>query len=131
MTNLKPRNGGEWTESRYQSFIKSALRGARWPQKYKAIQGAYIKDGVNPATGRKCKLHLCCECGGEFPASGVQADHIEPVVPLTGFDSWDALIERLYCEVEGFQVMCRGCHKIKTKEENAIRRANKKVKNES
>lgn len=122
----KPRNGGEWTEARYQSFIKSALRGARWPQKYAAIKTAYVRDGINPATGRRCKLHQCFECKGEFPASGVQADHINPVVPLDGFDSWDDYIERLFCEVDKFQVLCKSCHSIKTKAENAERRQRKK-----
>jgi len=123
----KPRNGGEWTEARFTSFVMSQLRGGRWPQKYKAIQAAYIDDGINPETGRRCKLHRCEECNDCFPASKMQADHIEPIIPLTGFDSWGAVIERLYCEVDGFQAMCKPCHKIKTKEENRIRRENKKL----
>lgn len=121
----KTRNGGEWTEARYRSFISSALRNARWPQKYAAIRKAYIKDGINPATGRMCKLHECCQCHGLFPASGVQSDHIVPVVPLDGFDCWDAYIERLFCEVDGLQVLCKDCHKVKTKEENDERRRRK------
>ena len=126
MSVEKPYNGGEWTAARKRSFIMSALRGARWPQKYKAIQRAFVENGPNPRTGKRCKLHKCEECWELFPASGMQADHIEPVVPLTGFDSWDAVIERLYCEVDGYQALCKECHKEKTKEENRVRRENKK-----
>lgn len=124
---LKPHNAGQWTEARYHSFVMSALRRAMWPQKYKAIQAAYVQDGINPKTGRKRKLHKCEECKELFPANEMQADHTEPVVPLTGFDSWDGVIGRMYCEIDGFTALCKPCHKVKTKEENAIRRANKKL----
>ena len=46
----------------------SALRRAQWPVKYEAIRSAFVRDGVNPATGRKCKLHKCSDCGELFPA---------------------------------------------------------------
>jgi len=86
-----------------------------------------VEDGINPKTGRKCKLHCCEECHELFPAKDMQADHIEPIVPLTGFDSWDNVIERLYCEVEHYQALCKECHSKKSKEENRIRRENKKL----
>ncbi len=118
----RPYNGGQWTAARMTSFIKSALRGARWPQKYECIQRAYVSDGINPKTGRKCKLHRCPSCSELFPATGMQADHIEPVIGPEGFVSWDLFISRLYCEGSGFVALCKGCHKAKTKEENATRR---------
>lgn len=126
MKKPKPHNGGQWTDARKRSFIMSALRRAQWPVKYAAIKKAFISEGANPATGRKCKLHQCAECGDLFPAKDMQADHIEPVVPLTGFDSWNGVIGRLFCEVDGFQALCRSCHKVKSKAENAERRENTK-----
>ncbi len=122
----KPHNGGLWSDARKHSFIMSALRRAAWPVKYAAIKEAYIDDGINPKTGRRCKLHRCDECNDCFPASEMQADHIEPVIPLEGFDSWDGVIGRMFCEVEGYQALCKACHKVKTQEENRIRRENKK-----
>jgi len=118
----RPFNGGEWTAARMTSFIKSALRGARWPQKYKAIASAYVRDGINPRTGRKCKLHKCAHCLGLFPQSGVQADHKIPVVGPEGFQSWDVYIERLFCEADGFEILCKKCHAKVTKEEQDERR---------
>jgi 5-methylcytosine-specific restriction endonuclease McrA len=100
----------------------SQLRGGRWPVKYEAIKKAYIDDGINPKTGRRCKLHKCEKCNDCFPASEMQADHINPIIPIEGFDSWENVIKRLYCEIDGFQALCKECHKEKTKEENALRR---------
>jgi hypothetical protein len=60
----------------------------------------------------------------------MQADHIDPVIPLTGFDSWDGVIKRLYCEADGFQALCKACHKVKTKEEADERRRIKKERGE-
>ena len=49
----KNRNGGEWTEARYKSFIISALRAAsrRWGPKNKCIQNARVGRGQY-----KCEL---------------------------------------------------------------------------
>lgn len=119
----RPYCNGEWTKAKFTSFIKSALRGARWPEKYRAIQNAFIENGINPATGRKCKLHLCSVCKGMFPQNGVHADHIVPVVGPEGFVSWDQFIERLFCPAIGFQVVCKKCHSEITNIERTERAA--------
>jgi len=64
------------------------------------------------------------------------ADHVSPVVPIDGFTgekhldyNWNELIQRLYCEADGFQALCKECHKeFKTKEESSIRKKNKNMK---
>jgi hypothetical protein len=122
----KPHNNGQWTEARKRSFIMSALRSARWPVKYASLRSAETCVKENKASGRKAKHYKCAGCEQEFVAKGVQVDHIEPIVPVTGFDSWDNTIDRLFCEEGGFQVLCKDCHAVKTKAENAERRANKK-----
>lgn len=119
----KPYNGGQWTAARFRSFIMSALRRAQWPQKYASIASAYVKDGINPKTGKPCKLHRCPACGELHPKGMMQADHINPVIPLTGFDSWDGVITRLYCEKEGFRPLCKPCHRQLTNEQNKQRKA--------
>jgi len=124
---IKTRNSGNWTEARYHSFIMSALRKAHYPVKYEALKLAYRHDGINTATGRKCKLYQCAACGQLFPQKEVAVDHITPIVPTTGFDSWDAVINRLYCELPNFQVLCKPCHSVKSKAENAERREHKKA----
>ena len=53
-------------------------------------------------------------------------DHVQPIVPTTGWDSWDGYIDRLF---EGLMVgICKKCHAKKTKLENDKRRKNKKEK---
>lgn len=125
----KPFNGGKWSSARMRSFIISAIRSAssRWGPKFECIRAAYVGDGINPATGRKCKLHRCSHCRELFPQNKVQADHIEPIVdPEVGFVSWDEYIKRCFREVEGYQVLCRQCHSIKTSGENLIARERKR-----
>jgi 5-methylcytosine-specific restriction endonuclease McrA len=102
----------------------SALRGAKWPAKYDALKEAKTERRTNPASGRLAQFFLCARCGDEFVAKEVQVDHIEPVVPLTGFISWDDTIARLFCEKEHLQVLCRRCHDDKTREERRARKEN-------
>lgn len=122
---LKPYNGGQWTAARYRSFVMSALRGARWPIKYAAISKQFVRDAV--VNGRRVKLHRCPICQQEVPRGHMQADHIKPVTPISGWDSWDGVISRMFCEADGFQALCKGCHLAKTLNENAERRTNKQT----
>ena len=121
MAKEKPFNGGNWTASRKRSFIYSTLRSGRWPVKYQCIKDAERGKMINPETGRKRKVHLCSDCGELFPQNGIVADHINPIVPVTGFDTWDGLIERLFCEIDGYQALCKECHQKKTNIENKKR----------
>ena len=121
-------NNGDWTSSRYNSFIKSALRSAsvRWPPRYTVLNEAFVERALNPATGRLAKLYRCSKCKGLFPQANIDVNHIEAVVPTTGFDSWDGVIERMFCEKDGLEALCKPCHKLVTKEENTTRKENKK-----
>lgn len=62
----------------------------------------------------------CATCKNLFKRNDVHGDHIEPVIePHMGFIDWNTYIARLF---EGqIQVLCKGCHKAKTKAENTIR----------
>lgn len=112
----KPRNGGQWTEARFESFVRSTLRSGsrRWPPKWEVLKEAFSKEGINPKTKRKAKLYLCAACGEENSSKDVQVDHIEAIGPC---DTWDEFIERLFCEKDNLQVLCKPCHKEKTKKE--------------
>lgn len=125
----KTRCSGEWTEAKFLSFIKNNLRQAT--QKWKPIQdckkNAWIRRG----------WYRCAECKGEVPASVVidrkrenngYVDHIDPIVPTTGWVSWDHCIDRMFCELDNLQYLCRKCHKSKCAEETAERAAYRKLK---
>ncbi len=121
----KTRCGGQWTEARYVSFIKSALRGARWAPRYECIKRAKVGYGLY-----KCDLcgtvgppTLPPEEGKKSRIKNIAADHIDPVVdPNVGFVDWNTFIERLFVELPGWQALCHKCHSIKTREENQIAR---------
>lgn len=122
------RNSGEWTEARYRSFIVSALRAAsrRWPVKYKVLKAALVGRKVNKATGKLALHYRCADCADVFPAKDVAVDHIEPVVATQqGFVSWDVFIERLFCEADGLQILCKQCHSTKTATERQQRKERK------
>lgn len=115
----------EWTQSRYESFVKSVLRAGsrKWPPKYKVLNEAKCGKMVNVRSGRLAEHYRCSNCGEPFPSTMVAVDHVEPVVSTSGFTSWDSVISRLFCGVEGLQVLCKECHKVKTKQENEERKA--------
>lgn len=120
-------NGGRWTQARYNSFIKSALRSAsqRWPPRYETLNDACVGQRINPASGRLAKFYTCNGCKQIFPAKDVEVNHKIPVVPTEGFDNWDSVIKRMYCEKEGLEALCKPCHKATTKRESEERKANK------
>ena len=125
MVDNKKRNGGEWTDARFRSFVTSALRAAsrRWPPKFKALKEAFVGRKTIKKTGKLAMHYKCAKCKKHFVAADVQVDHIFPVVdPKTGFVSWDLFIDRIFCEIENLQVMCKPCHKVKTEEEKAERK---------
>jgi hypothetical protein len=90
------------------------------------LKAAYVGQHINPASGRVGKHYRCAICQNIFPTSQVQVDHIDPVIPVTGFTSWDDVVERMFSEKEGYQVLCLPCHKVKSKKENEERRKNAK-----
>jgi len=123
-------NEGEWTAARFRGFVVAALRTAtrRWEPKYKALIEAEVGRRVNKTTNKLAKHYRCNHCKEVFPAKEVQVDHINPVVcPVTGFENWDVFINRLFCEKENLQVLCKECHKIKTQQEKKERGHGKKT----
>lgn len=89
---------------------------------FDALKDAATEKKINVKTGRVAQHYKCAHCGGQYPVKDVAIDHIEPIVPVTGFTSWDDVISRALCEKDGFQVLCKSCHAIKSKEENGQRK---------
>jgi len=119
----KPRNGGEWTEARYRSFIISTLRrsSSRWGPRNEAKRDARQAEKFPNDRGRLVFHSKCRGCGAIVPETTASVDHINPVIdPKVGFENWSTYIERMYCEKDGFQVLCKPCHDAKTKEEREI-----------
>jgi hypothetical protein len=125
----KSRNGGTWTEARFNSFVKSALRSAsqRWPPKYTVLNEAFVEKKINPKSGRLAKFYRCNACQDSFVLKEIQVNHKTPVVPTSGFDDWNGVVDRMFCEREGLEALCIPCHKIITKTENEERRTNDSI----
>lgn len=74
------------------------------------------------------KSYQCAGCLNYFPRKEVQVDHLEECVcPKKGWQGFDIYLERLFCGVDGLQVLCKKkCHKEKTTSANSLRRQAKK-----
>lgn len=79
---------------------------------------------------RRCKVegksgwYKCELCHNE--RERIDVDHVSPVVPVSGFTTWDNYIENRFVTADKLQGICKDCHKEKTNKENKQRRANKK-----
>lgn len=124
------RCSGSWTEARFNSFIKSALRAAS--QKWKPIQTTKTKARVGKG------LYLCSACCLVVPGTmrneagvlknNVVVDHIDPIInPKIGFVSWGEVVDRMFVEEEGLAAVCRSCHDEKTTEERNIATARRRA----
>lgn len=102
------------TKYNLNTKIRSALRKVYmyYPAKKEALNKAKI-DGT---------YALCAACKKIGFYGSMHVDHIEPVVGSEGFTNWDEYINRMFCSVDNFQVLCIECHNAKTKLEGEERR---------
>lgn len=120
----KNRNNGEWTEARFKSFIKSLLRqGTRkWGPINSVKKKARVSRGVYECAC--CKEHVppTIKVEGKTRRShNIFVDHIDPIIdPRTGFVNWDDTINRMFCEEDNLQLLCKNCHDKKTAEEREL-----------
>ena len=98
-----------------RKFLIPTLRRSsyRWKPRTEANKNARLERGV----------YQCAMCQGEFKSGETVIDHVDPVVCIeNGWQGWEEYIERMFCEEEGFQVLCKTCHSIKTKMEEDMRK---------
>ena len=118
-------NNKKWTQARFNSFIKNALRSAsiKWPPRYECKKAAWVSRGKYRCIGYKKRSHIVPTTlprpeNKKSRIVNIQVDHIVPVIDSReGFVSWDRVIERLFCEKEGLQLLCLQCHSEKSKDE--------------
>ncbi len=89
---------------------------------YKACLNRIIseKKGVRGGSRRDCVV-----CGVDITPSKASVDHIDPVTPIHMTQKelgYEKIKERMWCNIENTQIMCKECHKKKTAEERAERR---------
>lgn len=113
---LKPRtrNHNTFTEAQFWSFIRSALRmKSRWWKPITEIKKQSRRLCKN-CTGRQKYEYKCNECKKWFKDKEVEVDHLVEAGSLTCADDLAGFVERLFCEIDGLQVLCKKCHNKKT-----------------
>jgi 5-methylcytosine-specific restriction endonuclease McrA len=111
----RTRGNNTMTEAGFWSFIRSGLRSKsqRWPPKYAAKAAA--KKSV---TGKRHRFeYQCAKCTKWFKDKEVEVNHIIPCGTLKSFDDLPVFVERLFCEQEHLEVICKPCHKLETAEQ--------------
>lgn len=115
-----------------QAAVFSALRRIfrRSPMYNQALKQAKREVRITGKTKdniRRIKFK-CAICGELFDKKEVDCDHVKPVIPLEGLPILNGLpdcnvyIARLFCSVDNLQVLCKQCHKVKSKQENQERK---------
>ena len=124
------------------AFLKNAIR--RLSYKIRARTEAYAAVRIpRPSDWPNQRVKWvvpCASCGKLFAMGDTQCDHIEPIIPLTGWplapDSklydlepqakdMNVLVYRTFVSADKLQILCKPCHKIKSGAENAERRGAK------
>lgn len=118
---------GAWKRLFSRSPIRSKILSKARKEKVRKKKDGSISKRPNV-------VYLCNICKKYHKLSDIQVDHIKPVIPLNRpalSMSFDEIAERLFCSEDNLQVLCKKCHKKKSKEENNIRKELKKELKES
>lgn len=105
------------------------------------------KEAVKEAAKVAPALHRCSKCGSlnyegdsqknfdkyvkQFPNDvvnfdGIEIDHIAPVIEISGWTTWDAYFDSVFCSEENLRPLCNKCHSAKSSLENTHRALHKK-----
>lgn len=118
-STVKPRNAGTMTESAFWGFIRAGLRQkSRWWKPVSLCKQNARRNYKGPNKRQKYE-YQCNYCKKWFADKNINVDHITPAGTLTCANDLPGFVERLFCEVEGLQVLCSGCHNIKTQNEKS------------
>lgn len=116
----KTRNSSTMTESAFWGWIRSTLRRAsmRWKPISEAKNKHRRKKPVN-VPGRHSFEYQCNACKEWMPEKVgktklIEVDHIVEAGSLRCADDLPEFVSRLFCEVDGLQVLCKKCHQNKT-----------------
>lgn len=118
------------SNAKERNLLKGAIRRvfSRSELRRLVIDSSRI-DYTDASRPRVKKWSFCPECKKEIPTYLMEVDHVNPIIrPGESLEelSWDTLVERVWCEFNNLKAICKDCHKIKTKAENAERRRLKK-----
>lgn len=110
------------TPREFNSIISALKRCFSRSARHKEVLLSAVHPDVTGPRGGK--QYICSRCDNTFPQSKVQVDHIEPVIPVDTVArdmEWQQIIDRLFCEAENLQVLCKNCHNKKSSKERSAR----------
>ncbi len=112
----KTRGSGTLTEAAFWSMIRSALRRkSMWWKPLQDVKKQARRD--NQSENKRLKYeYQCVLCKNWFPEKLIEVDHIIPAGSLRSGDDLKTFVEKLFCESDGFRVLCEVCHAMVTKE---------------
>lgn len=121
----------------FKAWFISQLRKItkKYPPWYNTLNKTKEEYFVPSKTGKSLRRvrYTCQKCQNKFSKDNVVVDHIEPVIPQSGFpmtqegkEDWNVFIDRLFCGTHNLQVLCKSCHNLKTTCENIVRKSIKK-----
>lgn len=118
INSAKPYGHGLYTEAQFWAFIRAGLRQKhqRWKPRQVALNKATrpIPPHKRRAGDRRRKEAKCADCKKWYSLKDVQADHIIGVGSLRKYDDLPRFVKNLFCECDGYQVLCKACHHRKT-----------------
>lgn len=118
----KPFNHGTMSNAGFWGMIRSTLRQkSRWWKPIAEAKKLAKRNCKN--CGRQKYEYQCANCKQWFSEKEIAVDHIIEAGSLRNGDDLKDFVEKLFCEVDGFQILCNkrkdgeeSCHKIKTDE---------------
>jgi len=101
-------------DKKFWTWFRSGLRrlSQRYPTLYSVLHEA--KRPYNGPNKRQKVCYECADCKGLFSGKDVAVDHIIACGSLTCKEDVADFIDRLFCDKEGLQVLCKTCHDLKT-----------------
>lgn len=88
----------------------------KWPPRNQALRAARR---VSKLADKRTKWqYKCARCKKWFKQSQIQIDHIVPKGRYDK-DTFFVWLDRLFCDTDGFQVLCVPCHKKKSAREHS------------
>lgn len=132
-------------DSKFKNRIISALRKLSYI--WKPVQDVKKRAKKAPATYECESCHYWCYEGSseknfdklteEFPSQKFKmekanVDHKNPVRSVEeGFVDWNTFIERMFCDEDNLKLLCKTCHKEKTKLETKERVKYRKIRKDN
>lgn len=125
MASKKPY---KWVE---QVVVISAMRRAfrRYPAYKQCLDNAKTEYFIPSKHGKQLRRvsFTCSKCQIKNSRKLVDVDHTDPVVdPLVGFVDYNTYAKRLFCELDNLAILCKTCHKAKSKQEASLRAKTRK-----